>query len=341
MGWIFLNASESFEALRNEWDTANALCGNHVLLDSRFVAPLIRYFGPKRLLLAVNSDSAAKSFALLVKTRVGAWSTFQPAQCPLGLVLFGAQEHCSEQLQELISAIPGYPLLLTIFHQDPFYSSFVDARKRANIQFLDYIQTPRLHISGNFEDYWGNRTTKFKADIERRLRRIQEKSVKLELVCERDAGRVAAAVREYGRLETAGWKGKNGTAVGEDNLQGRFYREILEDFCRTGEAVIFQLRLDDKVVATNLCLSRNGMLVSLKMTYDEEVSKLGPGILMRYEMIKQLYAHGQVGVVEFYGRFCDFHKPWTNETRTMFHVNVYRNRYLMRAQQACKRLLPV
>src|SRR5262249_33992872 len=172
----------------------------------------------------------------------------------------------------------------------------------------------------------------------RQNRRIKEQGRRLELIAERDPLQVAACVREYGRLESSGWKGKEGTAVSEDNAQGRFYRDIFEDFCRTGEAVIFQLHLDGKVVASDLCLVRDGMVVVLKTAYDETTERLSPALLMRREIIKHFFEAGNINVVEFYGKVRDWHLQWTSETRMMYHINLLRNVQVARTRKILEHL---
>lgn len=51
------------------------------------------------------------------------------------------------------------------------------------------------------------------------------------LTCVTDPAGVAAALADYGALESAGWKAGTGTAIHPDNAQGRFYRRMLEAFC--------------------------------------------------------------------------------------------------------------
>jgi Acetyltransferase (GNAT) domain len=109
---------------------------------------------------------------------------------------------------------------------------------------------------------------------------------------------MADCVSEYGRLESIGWKAQGGTGINENNTQGRFYGDFCEHFSAAGEAIVFQLLLDGKVVASDLCLFRNGMLVVLKTTYDEKVEKLSPALLMRREIVRELHASSQIRVVE-------------------------------------------
>lgn len=64
---------------------------------------------------------------------------------------------------------------------------------------------------------------------------------------------IAQAIADYGLLESAGWKAEGGTAIHPDNAQGRFYRAMLENFCRQGRGRVYRYRFDDKVVAVDLC----------------------------------------------------------------------------------------
>jgi hypothetical protein len=73
MKWHFLNARESFQGVRRDWDALNPLRGNHILLDSRFVAPLIKHFGTRDTLLALSIDGSKRRMALLEKTTMGGW----------------------------------------------------------------------------------------------------------------------------------------------------------------------------------------------------------------------------------------------------------------------------
>ena len=106
---------------------------------------------------------------------------------------------------------------------------------------------------------------------------------------------MAAAVADYGRLESAGWKAQGGTAIHPDNAQGRFYRAMLEGFCRRGAASVIRYWFDDKVVAMNLCIEGHGSLIVLKTTYDESVpSHYSPAFLMREETCQQMFDEKQV-----------------------------------------------
>jgi CelD/BcsL family acetyltransferase involved in cellulose biosynthesis len=189
---------------------------------------------------------------------------------------------------------------------------------------LDYITTPRISLIDTFEAYWKVRGKDLVGNLARRKKRLDEQGVKISLSVNRTAQSVEEAVRVYGQFEESGWKGADGTAVRADNAQGAFYREMLTRFCHRGEGVIYQLFMDETPIASNLCVERNGMLILLKTAYDEEHKKLSPSYIMLEDMLKRLFAEKNVHVLEFYGRAKEWHKKWTTEERTMYHVNFYR-----------------
>jgi hypothetical protein len=45
---------------------------------------------------------------------------------------------------------------------------------------------------------------------------------------------------------------------------------------------------------------------------------------MREEATRTLFDEGRLGRIEFYGRVMEWHLRWTDEVRTMYHVNYYR-----------------
>ncbi len=182
------------------------------------------------------------------------------------------------------------------------------------------------------------RGTNLRHNLARRRRRMAEQKITLELKTYRDVENMRECIREFGRLESKGWKAKDGTAIHEDNDQGRFYREILERFCSSGESIVYQWCLDGKIAASDLCLQRNGTMIVLKTAYDEELNQHSPALMMREEILRGVYEKGAVRVVEFYGRVMEWHTKWCDDTRTMYHVNCFRQPWVRTARNFLSRL---
>jgi hypothetical protein len=337
MVWRFQNALHSFPSFSKDWDRINQQRANHILLDSLFINPLLRNFGSKKMLLAVCEDAQAPRMALIEPARPGFWQTFQAGQAPLGaIVLTEADDAAAQSMEDLLHALPGFALGFSVTQQDPDFTCFGNLNGTPAVETLDYIQTPRLTICGKYEDYWKQRSKNLTHNLSRQRRRLKEQGGILELATDRKAEAVSDALHEYGLLESTGWKGEEGSAVAADNVQGRFYREMLENFCHRGEAVIYRLRLNGKTVASDLCLERNGTLVILKTAYDENVPGLSLGLLLHQEIFQSVFEERKIRVIEFYGRLRDWHTKWTNEIRTMYHINFYRSAWVPKARKILK-----
>jgi CelD/BcsL family acetyltransferase involved in cellulose biosynthesis len=337
--WSIHPAAGTFERYRERWDALNRASGNHVLLDAGFVARLLAHFGHPGVKLAVSEDPARPGLVLLEPGRRGFWSTFQPSQAPMGLVLLGSRQDVPAQMQRLIRALPGHALGLAVLQQDPDFTCFGDLGAGVadpRIEILEYIRTARLTLDGSFDDYWGSRDRRWARDLARQRRRLHERGARLELEVSRDPREVAEGVRDYGRLEQAGWKGEGGTAIAPDNAQGAFYRDALEHFCARGEGVIYRLRLDGRTVAANLSIERDAMLIVLKITYDETIAGLSPGHLLEEDMLRAVFRERRIKVEEYYGPFKTWQARWTDEVRTMHHVNFYRSAGVARARRLLK-----
>ena len=135
---------------------------------------------------------------------------------------------------------------------------------------------------------------------------------------------MADGLRDYGALESTGWKAGGGTAIHPDNAQGRFYLAMLQAFCTRGLGRIYRYRFGDKVVAVDLCVENSDTQVVLKTTYDETYRTVSPAFLMRQEELRGLWAEGRIRRVEFYGKLMEWHTRWTDKARTLYHLNYYR-----------------
>lgn len=331
MSWKLEPARSSFGAHASDWNALNREQGDHLLLDADFVRLLVHHFATPATLLARSTLPGVRGFALIERGRLGFATTFQPSQCPVGLILMDSAMPALVRTRDLIRCLPGFGLGISILQQDPDYSYFRRGDDDRSVEYLDYIDTGRLRLEGTFEAYWVARSKNLVHNLSRQRRRIDDEGRSLRLRIVEDPGQVPACVEVYGRLEGSGWKAAGGTAVSSANVQGAFYRDVLEAFMRRREGFIFQLELDGQVIASDLCLVRGNTMVILKTAYDASIEKLSPGLLLHQDIWKYCYETGVIRIVEFYGRARDWHSKWTTEFRRMYHLNVYRSPWIARA----------
>ena len=322
MPWEFLPLTE-FASNRSSWQNLNRAASNTALLDPRFVLPLLEEFASGQEVLGIYSLGNEPS-AMGVFTRNGrfAWQTLQPANAPLGLWVSDPSMPLMGALDELVRALPGFSLLGALSQQDPHI--LPRPENAARLRTLDYIRTAWIPIAGKFEDYWSARGKNLRHNINRQRNRLARdgKTTRLEILT--GADEMARAVEDYSRLETSGWKGEAASAVQVDDAQGRYYRKMLEAFCETSESIVYRYFFNDKLVASDICLRRNGVLIILKTAYDESEHSTSPAQLMRHEAFRDIFDSGEFERIEFYGPVKDWHTKWTDDSRVMYHVNYYR-----------------
>ncbi len=334
MSWRVFPARE-FPAHAAAWQALNDRGPRTPLLDAEFVALLLEVFGTGRELLAVSEGA----MAVLMPLGFARWQTFQPSQAPLGAWVSDAAHGPSEELlRALVRRLPGLMLACGVSQIDPDLVARPETTPR--LQTLDYIQTSRITIEGTFDAYWAKRPQNMRANIRRRRRRLDEAGTAPRLVTITDPAAMAQAVAEYGALESSGWKAGGGTAIAADNAQGRFYTRMLEAYARRGEATVYQCRYGDRLAASDLCIHRDGVIIVLKVTYDEALASTGPSFLLRHDQLQQLFDSGRFRRLEFYGKVREWHTKLTDEIRQMYHITAYRWALVPRLAERLKRPKP-
>jgi CelD/BcsL family acetyltransferase involved in cellulose biosynthesis len=323
MNWTVVPAT-AFAPHAERWRRLHAGSAASPLLAADFVEALLTAFGTGAELLAWYADGGdTEAMAILAPTRFGTWSTFQPSQAPVGLWLQRGSETPGPLLPDLLRALPGAALMVGLTQCDPMLMA--RPADSAAVHTLDYIQTARITLAGGFDTYWEARGKNLRNNLKKQRNRLRQDGVATRLQVSRAPEDMAAAVADYGRLESSGWKAAGGTAVEAANAQGRFYRAMLESFCRRGAGSVYRYWVGDQLAAMDLCIEGGGCIVVLKTAYDESLSKqLSPALLMREEACRDLFDEARFERIEFYGRVMDWHLRWTDEVRTMYHLNGYR-----------------
>lgn len=323
---------EDFDVFRKSWDALNTAGNGSPILDSTFLFLALREFGEGQKIFAVCKEGdIAIASCVLEKVRLGIWQTFQPSQSPLGAWLQRPDVEWQELLSSLARSLPGIVLAIGVTQQDP--SIIAPPTQNAHIETKDYIETARVTVDGSFDDYWGKRGKNLRQNMSKQANRLSRSNVSVKYVEITDPEAVSKAIDAYGILESHGWKAKEGTAVHPDNAQGRFYRDMLKDYCRRGEGVVYQLWFDENLVATDLCIKRNGVLIILKTTHDEQQKTTSPALLMRKQAFEHLFEGGECHGIEFYGKVMDWHRKWTDDIRTLYHVTYFRFPWVARLRR--------
>ena len=331
MSWT-LYPSRQFGGFAAEWDLLQKAATDTPFLESAFVAPLLEVFGSGRELLALHHGNAGlDAAAILHPLGGGRWATFQPSQLPLGAWVQHQGTDIAASARELLSALPGLVLSLGLSQLDPRLNPRPAGGKALRLQ--EYVNTSFIDVAGNFDDDWDGRGKNLRQNTRKQRNKLQADGTVARLDCVSSAADVAAALAQYGALESAGWKADTGTAIREDNDQGRFYRTMLQNFCTLGRGRIYRYWFGDRVVAMDLCIDNGPLVVILKTAYDESLKQLSPSVLMRQDEFKAWWDDGRFQRIEFYGKTMEWHTRWTADERSLYHATTYRWPWVARARE--------
>jgi len=326
--WQVVEAS-TFPRLAAHWDALNEAGFRSPVLHADFVGPLLTHFGDGSQRIAfVEEDGRWRRACIVTKTNAFVHDTFQPSQAPIGLWLQddGARGlPDATTLSALAAALGSTTALFGLSQLDP---ELVARPTDDVVMTSDYIDTARVTIAGSFDDYWAARGKNLRANMKKQRNKLDSEGIALRFDCLTAVSDVAAAIVDYGRLESAGWKASGGTAVSADNEQGRFYRDVFERFAARGMARIYRCFYghgsDERVAAMDLCIEHDGVMVILKTAFDESIRGTSPAFLMRHDYFPALFADGRLKRIEFYGRVMEWHTKWSEEVRTLYHATTYR-----------------
>lgn len=333
-----LHPLAELERVAAQWDELNTAATRLPFLETRFLLPLAREFarGKEHLALCRAQDGRLCAAALLEPQGRGRWTSFQPSQLPLGPWLVAPGQDGPALTRALVHQLPLPALRLGLTQLDPRMNARPEAQPYLGT--LDYIQTAWVDIEGDFDNYWEARGKNLRTNMRKQRSKLESDGVTMYFERLSRPEDVAAALDDYGRLETAGWKSESGTAVHPDNAQGRFYAAMMQAFCADGRGEIWRLRFDEQVVAMDLCIASGDTLVILKTAFDPSYRTISPAFLLKQEAFKQLFEEGRIKRIEFYGRLMEWHTRWTDQARTLYHLNVDRWSWVPALQRGLARL---
>jgi CelD/BcsL family acetyltransferase involved in cellulose biosynthesis len=133
----------------------------------------------------------------------------------------------------------------------------------------------------------------------------------------------SAILQRFYDLESAGWKGAEGTAIAYTEQGPQFYNEISKWAESLGCLCIYTLELDDQLLAAHFGLSYRGRYFSPKVAYNENFKSWAPGHLIIEEILRDC-ATRQVHEYDITGQNDEWKAKWTSHTRPQCIQYIFR-----------------
>ncbi len=324
MNWQFFPQNR-FAEHAAAWDELQLRTTNTPFLESRFLIPALQEFGSGSELIAFRRrpNGLLDAATIVLPTgKLGLWENFHPSQLPLCPWIAAPADDLASSLNALLRQLPGFALGLDMRSLDPRLHQRPGAR--GDISTMDYIGTSFVDVHGAWDSYWEARGKNLRQNSRKQRNKLDAEGTPPHVQTYTRPEDVAMALQHYGALESVGWKGAEGTAIHPDNAQGRFYAQMLSNFCADGRGRLVSCRFGDKVVSMDLCIDNGPMVVILKTAYDESYRTVSPSSLMRQSEFEAWWSESQFKRIEFYGKTLEWHTRWTDQSRTLYHVTAYR-----------------
>ncbi len=216
----------------------------------------------------------------------------------LGLPLVD-EEQSEAALRDLLHSVRHAGMaaleLRAIPANGPFMQGLRAVLAEMNTQPLELARWQRaaLDATRTPEDWWQQDIKgKRRGEWSRRKRKLEKEG---ELTCEalpKDAPTeiLQEWMEDFLRLEAAGWKGRNGTALLCDEHNAAFVRAMTAGFHAAGNLRFWRLRLDGRTIAANFGLVSGTTFWGGKTAYDETLHRYSPGVLLIIELTRDLLA---------------------------------------------------
>ncbi|WP_137938911.1 GNAT family N-acetyltransferase [Chitinivorax sp. B] len=319
--WLIESAIAEFDRYQAQWDDWNRqLYNDHPMFSSRFIGYLLNHYGDEKTALVVHRPSGG--MFLTQPYRAQGWASFLPSQLQASPIMLNATAYTAKM--HLFKALPGFPIFIDWLAQDPMFSPCPTEPNNIESRQLA-ATTMAITLHGNFEQYWQARPKKLRSNIKRYLHRIDGTGETISLRIHSMPAAMQTSLNCYSDLESKGWKGQAGTAITSGSQQWRFYLDVMQNNAERGEALVYELLLGNRVVASRLAICANGMLIMLKTTYDEQLKDLAVGRILLYTLLEHEFQQGRFQRIEFYTNATADQLEWATETRQIDHVTLYRS----------------
>jgi CelD/BcsL family acetyltransferase involved in cellulose biosynthesis len=183
-------------------------------------------------------------------------------------------------------------------------------------------RSPYLELPDDPEELLRRQSRNLRSQVARRRRQL-EKEGDVTFRTTTGGERLDADLDELFRVEGSGWKAREGTAILAEEGAERLYRAFAHDAARAGWLRVHLLEVAGRVVAGDLGCAIGDTAFLLKTGFDEEWSKLSPGLVLRAEVLRATIEDGRRGY-DFLGPDDAYKLRWTPTVRPRVTLHAYR-----------------
>lgn len=222
---------------------------------------------------------------------------------------------------------------VTLFQDIPADSSTttcleaIALRAGAKLERWPSLYSPFVPLDKGWVSVLKSLRSHFRSELKRREKRVASDlgMVSMESVTGREG--LSQALSDMFRIEMAGWKGREGTAMASTKESREFYSRLSWVAADRGWLSLDFLVSKGQRIAFGLHLKYRGRLYLLKTSFDQNFSQYAPGHLFLRYRIERACEEG-VHVYDFVGQRDSYKLSWARQVRRHDWIYLFDGRVL-------------
>jgi CelD/BcsL family acetyltransferase involved in cellulose biosynthesis len=316
---------DRIEPLVDEWERLARHTGASPFLWPGWVDAWWRAFGAGELRIIAAYENGQLAGVLPTRRLRGVYTLIPNTHTPLSGSLSSSETAAKQLSQALLAEKPRRVELDYISPADAGLSLLFKAAEEAGYRADKKSnplseEVPYVAVEGTWDEYNGGLRRKFRSELRRRRRRLEEAG-RLTFEVFDGTQRLDELLEEGFRVEGSGWKGEYGTSINARPELRRLYTVAASwaagrDMLRLGF-----VRLDGRVLAFDYSLEHNRVHYLLKTGYDPAHRNLAPGLILRYLMLERAFSE-ELAIYDFCGENWAWKGEWTSlvQERAFFRI---------------------
>jgi CelD/BcsL family acetyltransferase involved in cellulose biosynthesis len=180
-------------------------------------------------------------------------------------------------------------------------------------------------IAGDYPTYLKGLRESFARNLRRWQKKVgQLPGVEFHSVSANEA--TAEHLDRFVEMESAGWKGREGSAIGASDELIQFYRTLTARLASRGWLEWNFLRTSDGLLAGQLAARIGRRLVLLKIAFREDYAPYAPGNVLLARTLERAFQCGQIDEVNCLTDYL-WTRNWQMQLRPYYSVYVYPRRW--------------
>jgi CelD/BcsL family acetyltransferase involved in cellulose biosynthesis len=327
MGVSLVRSLAALQGMREDWDALALSAGSPLLESDWFVSAAEAFYEECQLRVAVaRTEGAVSGIAPLSLERLSSGSRLTLLGTSRLFEPSGWLSACPDATRELAEYALGLgvPLLLNRVPADADVCRILPAANRLGLSIARQSDSClAIDTSGTWERYAGRLSRHFSSTLVKLRRRSERTFGEVRVVhAVPSCGEVSQVLDDYADLESAGWKAREGSALGQQHELRAFFLRYLGRAAARGRLRVATLFLGSERAAMEVAVDAYNRRWQLKTAYHEAVARFSPGIQLMSASIRDSFDRG-LASYEFLGVAESWEERWLPEVRRYQKLLLY------------------